>query len=43
MQSFHENELQDLIEELILKEWRMLDSALKKFKNPGFIFSDHVY
>ncbi|SVB46868.1 uncharacterized protein METZ01_LOCUS199722 [marine metagenome] len=32
-----------MIEELILKEWRMLDSALKKFKNPGFIFSDHVY
>ena len=38
--SFHKNDLQDLIEELILKEWRMLDSALKKFKNPGFIFSD---
>jgi|TARA_B100001964_G_scaffold136638_1_gene150805 hypothetical protein len=32
-----------LIEELILKVWRMQDTDLNKFNKPGFIFSDLVY
>jgi len=32
-----------LIEELILKVWRMHDTNLNKFNKPGFIFPDLVY
>jgi len=41
--SFYEHELKDLIEELILKVWRMQDTDLNKFNKLGFIFSDLVY
>jgi len=32
-----------LIEELILKVWRIQDTDLNKFNKPGLIFSDLVY
>jgi len=34
--------VQDLIEELILKVWKMQDTDLNKFKKTGFIFPELV-
>ena len=43
IQSFHENELQDLIEDLILKVSKIQVTDLNKFNKSGFIFSDLVF